>query len=71
VSLGKRFPTFPCDALVASPRIKTPNKTVIVFFEMWIIQGEATVSSRNIRNQLPTDATSHPRRMDTSGSISS
>jgi hypothetical protein len=44
-----------------------PSKTVIVFFEMWTIQGEATASSRNIRDELPTDATSHPRRTDTSG----
>jgi hypothetical protein len=41
VSLGKRFPTSPRDALVAKPRIKMPSKTVIVFFEMWNIEGEA------------------------------
>jgi len=43
-----------------------PKKTVIVFFDMWTIKGEATVSSWNIRYHLPSNATTHPRRMDTS-----
>jgi hypothetical protein len=30
---------FPRDALVASSRIKMPNKTVTVFFDMWTIKG--------------------------------
>ena len=63
--LVKRFPTFPHDALVTSSRIKMPNKTVIVFFDIWTIKCEATASSWNIRFQLPGNATTHPRRMDT------
>lgn len=66
VWLGNKFQTFQGVAVVPLPRLKTSNKNVNVFLDIWTIEDETTASSSNIRNKFPSDTASHSRRTDTS-----